>query len=234
MKRIALHKILAAAILAPACLLMSANLFSQETEKDPLYSATIRADTVEVKKALAAGADINRQSSNGYSALMWACSWGSRAGYSDVAKYLINAGADVNIIANDGTTALLEAAECSQEISLMLLEKGAAITACRNDGRGIFTSCIFGILMGKVGIDFAEFLLTSGADINEAATSGEVAGWAAIHYAASNGHTELIQFLIKNGADVNATTKDGKTPLSIATDGGYTAIIKILKAAGAK
>jgi len=42
--------------------LMSLNLFPQETAEDPLYSATIRADTVEVKKALADGADIDRQS----------------------------------------------------------------------------------------------------------------------------------------------------------------------------
>jgi len=212
---------------------LSSNLFSQETEEDPLYIAAIKADTVAVKKALSDGADINRQSDNGYTALMWACSWASRPGYFDVAKYLIKAGADVNISANDGSTALLEAAEGSKEISLMLLEKGADITAHRDDGRGIFTSCIFGILMGKVDIDFAEFILTKGADVNETATSGDVAGWAAIHYAASNGNVELIKFLIKNGANVNTVTADGKTPLSLAGSSN-PGITEILKAAGAK
>ncbi len=213
---------------------LSANLFPQEDfGQDPLYSATIKADINGVKKALAGGADINRQTENGYTSLMWACSWASRPGYFDVAKYLIEAGADINIRANDGSTALLEAAEGSKEISLMLMEKGADITARRDDGRGIFTSCIFGILMGKVDIGFAELLLSKGADVNEAATTGDVAGWAAIHFAASNGNEELIKFLIKNGADVNAKTADGKTPRSLAGSSN-PGITEILKAAGAK
>ena len=216
-----------------AGMFLSLNLFPQDTEQDPLYDATIRASVDGVKQALAEGADINRQSDNGYTALMWACSWAYRPGYSDVAKYLIEAAADVNIRANDSTTAVLEAAEGSKEISLMLLDKGADITACRDDGRGIFTSCIFGILMGKVDLDFAELLLSKGVDVNEAATSGDVAGWAGIHYAASNGTKELIEFLIKNGADVNAKTADGKTPLSLAGSSNAE-ITEILKKAGAK
>jgi ankyrin repeat protein len=208
------------------------NMGQKDRGQDPLYSATIKADTVAVKKALADGADINRQSDNGYTALMWTCSWASRPGYFDVAKYLIKAGADVNISANDGSTALLESAEGSKEISLMLMDNGADITARRDDGRGIFTSTTFGILMGKVDLDFAELILSKGADVNEAATSGDVAGWTAIHYAASNGNAELLKFLIKNGANVNAVTADGKTPLSLA--GSNTEIIELLKAAGAR
>jgi len=232
MKNKKINKKLVTVIAIISGTLMSLNLFPQETAEDPLYSATIKADTVAVKKALAEGADINRQSDNGYTALMWACSWASRPGYFDVAKHLIKAGADVNISANDGSTALLEAAEGSREISLMLMDKGADITARRDDGRGIFTSTTFGILMGKVDLDFAELILSKGADINEAATSGDVAGWTAIHYAASNGNAELLKFLIKNGANVNAVTADGKTPLSLA--GSNTEIIELLKAAGAR
>jgi ankyrin repeat protein len=214
--------------------LISSSLAAQEDSgQDPLYSATIRADIEAAKKALAEGANINRQSDNGYTALMWASTYSNRAPYDEMAKFLINAGADVNIRANDGTTAILEAAESSKEITLMLVEKGADINARRDDGRGIFTSCIFGILMGVTDIELAEFMLSKGADVNEAATSGDVKGWAAIHYAASNGNEELIKFLIKEGADVNAKTADGKTPLSLAgsSNPGITAI---LKAAGAK
>ncbi|MBN2862193.1 MAG: ankyrin repeat domain-containing protein, partial [Bacteroidales bacterium] len=171
-----------------AGLFLTANLHAQDaTESDPLYSATIRADIEAAKKALSEGADINRQSDNGYTALMWACSWASRPGYFDVAKYLIEAGADVNIRANDGSTAVIVAAGRSEEITKLLMERGADITARKDDGSGIFSSCIFGILRGAVDIEFAEFLLSKGAIVNEAATSGDVAGWAAIHYAASNG-----------------------------------------------
>jgi ankyrin repeat protein len=217
-----------------AGLFLTSSLFAQEApESDPLYNATIRADVEAVKKALAEGADINRQSDNGYTSLMWASTYSNRPPYDEVAKFLINAGADVNIRANDGTTAILDAAENSKEITLMLMEKGADIKARRDDGRGIFSSCIFGILMGATDIELAEFMLSKGADVNETATSGDVEGWAAIHYAASNGNEELLKFLVKNGADVNAKTADGKTPLSLVGS-KHPEIMEILKAGGAK
>lgn len=215
-------------------LFISSNLFSQEDwGQDPLYSATIKADTVAVKKALADGADINRQSDNGYTSLMWACTYCSRPEYAAVAKYLISAGADVNMRASDGTTAILDAAENSAEITRLLLDNGADINSRRDDGRGIFTSCIFGFLMGSVDLDFAGFILSRGADVNEAATSGDIEGWAGIHYACSNGNKELIKFLVNNGADVNAVTADGKTPLSLAGSSDPE-ITGILKNAGAR
>ncbi|MGM0667561.1 MAG: ankyrin repeat domain-containing protein, partial [Bacteroidota bacterium] len=202
--------------------------------QDPLYSATIRADIEGVKKALADGADINRQTENGYTSLMWACTYSSKPEYAEVAKYLIAEGADMNIRAKDGTTAILDAAENSEEITKMLLEKGADLKALRDDGRGIFTSVIFGILMGSVDLEFAEFILSKGADVNEAATSGDVEGWAGIHYAVSNGNKELVRFLVEKGADVNAKTKEGLTPLSLAESNEYSGIVEILKKAGAE
>jgi len=202
--------------------------------QDPLYRATIRADIEAVKKALAEGADINRQSENGYTALMWACTYSSKPEYAEVAKFLISAGADLNIGANDGTTALLDAAESSEEVTRLLIEKGAEIKALRNDGRGIFNSVVFGILMENVDIEFAEFILSKGADVNESATSGDVKGWAAIHYAVANGNEDLIKFLVNNGTDVNAKTANGITPLSLAESNDYDGIVQVLKDAGAR
>ena len=202
--------------------------------QDPLYSATIRADIEGVKKALENGADINRQSENGYTSLMWACTYSQTPEYAEVAKFLIAAGADVNICAIDGTTAILDAAESSEEITMLLLENGADINASRNDGRGIFTSCIFGILMANTDMGLAEFVLSKGIDVNEAATSGDVEGWAGIHYAVSNGNEELVRFLVGKRADLNAKTKEGLTPLSLAESNEYSGIVEILKKAGAK
>ena len=59
-------------------------------------------------------------------------------------------------------------------------------------------------------------------------------GWAAIHYAVSNGNEELVSFLVKKDADVNARTKEGLTPLSLANSNEYSAIAQILKVAGAE
>ena len=41
-------------------------------------------------------------------------------------------------------------------------------------------------------------------------------GWTALHWAALNGHKEVVQLLISNGADVNAKNSDGKTPADLA------------------
>ncbi len=73
-----------------------------------------------------------------------------------------------------------------------------------------------------------------GGDVNETAISGDIKGWAPIHYAVSNGNEELVSFLVKNGADVNAKLDDGKSPLSMASEAGSATIDEILKAAGAK
>eukprot|EP00930_Biecheleria_cincta_P058498 TRINITY_DN44322_c0_g1_i1.p1 TRINITY_DN44322_c0_g1~~TRINITY_DN44322_c0_g1_i1.p1 ORF type:complete len:435 (-),score=95.61 TRINITY_DN44322_c0_g1_i1:119-1396(-) len=41
--------------------------------------------------------------------------------------------------------------------------------------------------------------------------------WSALHQAADAGDATTIKFLIQHGADLNATSKDGKTPLHVAT-----------------
>lgn len=92
--------------------------------QDPLYSASIRADIEGIKKALAEGADINRQSDNGYTALMWASTYSKRAPYDEMAKFLINAGADVNAVTADGKTPLSLAGSSDPEITGILKAAG--------------------------------------------------------------------------------------------------------------
>ncbi|MNG24390.1 Ankyrin repeats (3 copies) [compost metagenome] len=45
-------------------------------------------------------------------------------------------------------------------------------------------------------------------------------------------HVEIVEMLVKAGADVNIADKDGVTPLAHARERGYTAMVKILEAAG--
>jgi ankyrin repeat protein len=209
-------------------------LIAQEAEQDPLYSAVIRADMAKAKEVIASGADMNRQSDNGYTPLMWACTYSSRAEYAGVAKLLIAEGADVNRAAVDGTTALMEAAGNSREIFDLLLEKGADIRALRENGTGVLTSSIFGVLMGSVSLDLVDFVLSKGLDINEASKSGDAIGWTPLHFAVANGKDDLVTLLIRNGANVNAVAEGGFTPLLLAENNEYEEIVKQLKAAGAK
>ncbi len=52
--------------------------------------------------------------------------------------------------------------------------------------------------------------------------------------AAYRGHTETVKGLIEADADVNAKDNNGMTALMPAAQAGHTAIVEILKRAGAR
>lgn len=58
-------------------------------------------------------------------------------------------------------------------------------------------------------------------------------GWAPIHYAATNGHLQIVQFLIAHGAKVNAYSPSETTPLMMAIGSGNDELIKYLLDNGA-
>ena len=244
-----------------AGMFMSSNLFSQETElfakvsandiaavkkliasgadvnyqQDDMMGYTaleLTHDTVMMKVLISAGADINHKSKmTGYTPLMTALNGSNK----DIAWFLIRQGADINIRANDGTTALILACGVSPEIAKLMLDRGADIHAVTDRGMGVFTQCInVGLRRETVTYEFAKYLLSRGAAIDEANATSYYGGFTPLFWAVESANEELVRFLVENGANVNATSNKGKTPLSIATEAGYTNIIEILKAAGAK
>ncbi len=58
-------------------------------------------------------------------------------------------------------------------------------------------------------------------------------GHTALHEAAANGHTALIEVLIEYGANINTMTSNGMTPLHTATLHHAQAVVKLLVAHGA-
>jgi ankyrin repeat protein len=56
---------------------------------------------------------------------------------------------------------------------------------------------------------------------------------SALHLAAAEGHTELVQFMIENTANINCMDRWGGTPLSDAIHGGHSAIAALLQNLGA-
>ena len=67
-------------------------------------------------------------------------------------------------------------------------------------------------------------------DIN----SGDRCQTSALHYAADNGHLDVVEFLISNGALVNVTNMWEKTPLHAAANSGHLEIVKLLVENGAR
>lgn len=197
------------------------------------YTALSLATNIEMMKVLiSAGADINhRDKRTGFTPLMNALN----SCKTDVAKFLIEKGADVNLKSNDGATALILACGCSEEIAKQLINKGADIKAVSDRGMGVFTQCTgIGLSREVVTYEFAEFLLEKGADIDETNTTDYYGGYTPLFWAVVSNEAKLVDFLLKHGANVNLKSSKGKTPLSLATEAGYTNIVEILKKAGAK
>jgi ankyrin repeat protein len=73
-----------------------------------------------------------------------------------------------------------------------------------------------------------EDLLNGGVDVN----TGDYDKRTALHLAASEGHTDVVDCLIKRGANVNATDRMGFSPLVDACRHGHLKVQKLLREAG--
>lgn len=58
-------------------------------------------------------------------------------------------------------------------------------------------------------------------------------GWSPLHYAASKGSLDIVQFLINNGAEVNARSPNETTPLMMASRYGHIQVVRLLLTSGA-
>jgi len=209
--------------------LISTNLFAQQ---DELQKKAKYGDIDAVKALIEAGTDINCQDeSTGYTPLMWACEFH----YTEMAKMLIEMGADLNIRAIDGSTALIRAAGNAPEVVESLILKGADIESVTEEGMGVLLQAAFGILYKGYTLESVTILLDHGADIEEAfVTPEDIAGYTPLMFAARDNHEELAKLLINKGANANARGENGKTPLALAEENGYTAMVELLKANGGK
>ena len=200
----------------------------------PLYLAISGGNKEMAELLLSNGADINKPDTRtGYTPLMMALN----SNNAELAKFLIDKGADFKIKSNDGTTALILACGVSPGIAKDLLQKGADIHVRTDKGPGVFSQCItMGMMRGneKITPEFAEFLLSQGAEIDEKNTVGGYKGYTPLFWSILYGETDVVKFLVEKGADVNTKADNGKTPLSIASEASSEDIIEILKSHGAK
>jgi len=204
--------------------------YSQDFDK--LANAVVdNKDLITLDSLLQTGIDVNiTEEDRGATVLLIASSFKD---YEDVVSFLISRGADINFRGKDGRTPLIWAAGNSFESTKILLENGADINAKGNDGMNAFIQSTFGILSKKVSTDVMDLLLENGADVNSALISKNAAGWTALHFAAINGDTELVEYLILQGANVNHTSDEGSTALSLAKQEKYEALVSLLKKHGA-
>ena len=136
----------------------------------------------------------------------------SHMGRREIAQYLLSKGAPLNICA----AAMLG---MQDEVAAFLKQDSSLANARGAHGIPVL---FHAAMSGQTEV--AELLLAHGG--------GEGIN-TALHGAVNFGHIEMVRWLLEHGVtNVNAPNYEQKTPLSVATELGYTDIAELLRARG--
>jgi len=230
---------------ATARVLIKAGANSNEvqptTKLTPLIIASAMVNKGMVELLLDNGADPNAVEWVGYPALGWVVrdshygiDLANKDKIVDIVKLLLAHGANpnfrlkneksktVNDVSLTGATPLLLAAEVSNAGAVKALLEGGAdpriptvqgtTALAMAAGAGTDIQRMRSPEERAMAIDTVKLLVENGVDVNAVGQYG----WTALHAAAYQGLTEVIDYLVSKGADVNQMDVFGQTPLSIA------------------
>lgn len=136
---------------------------------------------------------------------------------------LLRRGFDPNTRDEKGQHGLyLALQEPSLKVATVLMDWDKTTVESRNaaDESPLMLASLKGLLPAVVK------LIERGADVNKP-------GWAALHYAATRGHLEVMNVLLENHAYIDAASPNGSTPLMMAAMYGTPSAVKLLLEAGA-
>ena len=184
-------------------------------------------DQAALESAIAEPAVIDQRDAHGRSALHVAAYLRNHAAM----RALAAAGADVNALEDDYYDIVTIAAVANDVETLKLgLELGCRADNVTSRYRG--TALIAAAHLGHAEI--VETLIGAGAPLDHVNNLG----WTALIESIVLGdggarHTATLQALVEAGADVNLADGNGRTPLQLASERGYTEMARILRAARA-
>jgi len=206
-----------------------------------LTIAAERGDAAEVRRLIAAGANVNEKDEAGYTALMWA----ARKGNMEIARALVEARADVNVrdCASAGWTPLMHAIHKNQnDLARLLIERGADVNAAAGDCREHKAEGGKTALAYAAANDNAEIvkaLLARGASPYgmhgaESALSYAVAGTLDIdHLMDGKCPTETVKALLERAPDLNLRGDIwNRKAIFIAKQKGCTEFVALLEKHG--
>ncbi len=193
-----------------------------------LHAAAAAGDTSKIKSLVSAGADPNARDGRGRTPLMVA----AHLSHDDAARALIDAGADVNALDKDRYDAITIAAVADDpEMVRLVLEGGGdpGLVTSRYDGTALIAAAHLG------HDEVVRRLIDAGAPLDHVNNLN----WTALieSIVLGNGgprHVATLRALVEAGADVNIADGRGVSPLALAQQRGYTEMVEILKAHGAK
>lgn len=136
---------------------------------------------------------------------------------------LLQRGFDANTLDPAGASGLILAlAEPSLKAAQVLIEWPKTKVETRNaaDESPLMMAALKGHLQA------AKSLIARDADVNKT-------GWAPLHYAATNGHLDIMRLLLDNHAYIDAESPNKTTPLMMAASYGSAEAVKLLLESGA-
>ncbi|NKJ47120.1 hypothetical protein CIC12_10255 [Burkholderia sp. SG-MS1] len=141
----------------------------------------------------------------------------------DGVNKLLAKGMDPNSVDNQGIPLLVIAArEKSDKVGAALLANPK--TNLEIEDKAGENALMMAALVGD--LDFVNLLVAKDAEVNKK-------GWAPLHYAAANGHDDIVKVLLDHSAYVDAGSPNGTTPLMMAARGGHVSTVKLLLDNGA-
>jgi len=208
----------------------------QAATDGPLLVAARNGDLAGVRAQIAKRVDVNEQSADGATALLWAAYHSNL----DMTRALLAAGAKVNTANRYGVTPLLQASRTgTAPVMQALIRAGAeAKPTVRDTETPLMAAARTGSL------DAVKLLLEIGADVNGTDVYQQQ---TALMWAATEGHAEVITALLAAGADPNRKAHvstiterknsdfptGGFTALMYAAREGHDAAVRALIAGGA-
>src|SRR6201996_8735775 len=141
----------------------------------------------------------------------------------DGVNKLLAKGMDPNSVDNQGIPLLVIAArEKSDKVGAALVANPK--TNIEIQDKAGENAMMMAALNGD--LDFVNLLIAKDAEVNKK-------GWAPLHYAAANGHDDVVKVLLDHSAYVDAGSPNGTTPLMMAARGGHVSTVKLLLDNGA-
>ena len=183
-----------------------------------LMIAASKGNDSEVERLLKKGADIDKESIEGATPLVFAVA----NNHLTTVKVLLTYNPNLNNWTSTSETPLIiSVRNQNSEITETLIRAGADVD--QTDKEGV-TPLLFAAIYGSFNL--ADLLLYYEADCNKKSNDGTTPLMAAIW----SGFADIADLLIQNGANLEAKDNDGFTPLLIAAQNGDTLMIgRLLK-----
>ncbi|MGX7003251.1 ankyrin repeat domain-containing protein [Caballeronia sp. KNU42] len=138
-------------------------------------------------------------------------------------KKLLSQGVDPNLVDNTGTPLLVIAAREKSDKVGALLADNPNIDLEKLDPAGENAMMLAAL---NDDLNFVNMLIAKDAEVNKK-------GWTPLHYAATNGHDDVVKVLLDHSAYIDSGSPNGTTPLMMAARGGHLSTVKLLLDEGA-